>query len=207
MKLILLLPVCTLFFAFQLNAQSIPKEAMATSYFDYQVQTTDGEIRIGADYKRQRQTLLDSAYSILTKRLSGEKAMKFLPLNSMEGAIKYNKLGYPRTGPSKAAKKGSQSFYIKMYCSMTWSQKSSGVSAGAASLKKIKIRPILALKIIIADKGGETVWEQKVKVKHDKELVTKIAEIHSWSSSSDSDPLPFMELLNKCIDEMVKLGS
>ncbi|PCH91326.1 MAG: hypothetical protein COB85_09230 [Bacteroidetes bacterium] len=205
MKLTHLIPVITLLFALQTNAQSIPKEAIATSYFDYQVQPTDGEIRMGKDYTRQRQTLLDSAYAILTKRLSAEKGMKFLPLNSMEGVIKYNKFGYPRTGTSKAAKKGARDNYIKMYCNMTWSQKSSGVSAGAASLKKIKIRPILVLKIIIADKGGETIWEQKVKVKNDVELETKIARIHHWSSTSDSDPLPFMELLNKCIDEIVKL--
>ncbi len=199
-----LLPVIILLLTFQSHAQSIPKEAMATSYFDYMVQPTDGEIRMGADYNRQRQTLLDSAYATLTRRLGSDLAMKFLPLNTMEGVIKYNKLGYPRTGPSKAAKKGSQNYYIKMYCNMTWSEKSSSVSAGAASLKKIKITPRLSLKVIIADKSGETVWEQKVKVKHDKELVTKVAQIHSWSSTSDSDPLPFMELLNKCIDEMIR---
>ncbi len=117
--------------------------------------------------------IIDTVYQIIETRLAEELDLHVAAVETLEGKVKYNPYGYPNTSLDKGVATGIGDYFIRLVVTMgSWSDKEKSLTLGddVYQARTLKIKPVIAIRMVIADAKGNEVLDVRENYRSKDEI-------------------------------------
>jgi len=217
------LSVLFLFFSLNLIAQEIPEKETSLCWFNLAVEEDmylpmelDAKTLMAITFQKdnpEAKELMGNSLAVVYNKLNKETAITLLPVESLEGKVKYSRMGYPLASLKKASKKGNFEQYVRVDIEVSGARNTTNTFSREVTtevnqdVQRTKVKPQIRVIFKFADKDGNTIDKVQGTYRHDEkvEITSRRLSTMGWSLAYDqeADAIPYYYFLEKAVEDLV----
>lgn len=161
--------------------------------------------------------LLTNSLKVISENVNSKTGIKLLPIETLEGAVQYSRMGFPLVSLKKASKKGNQPQYVRIDILVSAAKTTTRTtSVGAAEIEGevltndasvARFYPQVTVTLKFADASGKVIDKAVGKYRHNEKaiLTAESLSIAGWTFTYDQDaqPIPYYFFLEKAVEDLV----